>query len=250
MSGLVGDSGDTWGLCPLSPGWTLMDKALTPLGTRDGGSSGRQANAERCPCCPRSLRRHPCPFASLEPMRLYHLVNERLRLLIPGTAETKSSPIVPTSGPDGCQRGKPAANAPALLRGRRPATLYPHRKAGKRRRAPLWSPHAAPSCIAPPFPKVGPRSRKADRDRRFPQTRGTSGGFLTRRSLSPANANLSGAWPESLPRAASSPGASWMLGRTISQHAACTTNKFPYHDRFESAGFADRQFLRPDYRHP
>ena len=164
MSGFVGDSGDAWGLCRLSPGWTLMDKALTPLGTRDRRLAGRQANTEKCPCCPRSLRRHRSPFASRPPMRLYDIDIERLRSRIPGTVEAKSSPTVPNLGSDGCRRRKPS---------RMPRRTWAvgaqqsHAPAVKRRRATLRSPHAAPSCIAPPSVRVGPRSREAGRVRQL-----------------------------------------------------------------------------------
>ena len=113
----------------MSPSRTLTDKALTPLGTRDRRLADRQANPEKCPCCPLSLRRHPCPFATPLPMCLYHIDNEWLRSRIPGTAEPKSSPTVPNLASDGGKRRKPAANAPASLTDRRPAIPCPHRKA-------------------------------------------------------------------------------------------------------------------------
>ena len=43
MTGTVGDSGDTWGLHLMSPGWTLIDKQLTPLGTWDNNFSLRSS---------------------------------------------------------------------------------------------------------------------------------------------------------------------------------------------------------------
>ena len=112
---------------------------------------GPTGNHRKCPCCPRGHRRHPCPFASPPPMRLYRIDNERLRSPISGTAEPSSSPTVPRLVANDCQRRKPAANFPARLGGRHllsPAGRAPTVNPQSGVESGCWAHHTEPPPIA------------------------------------------------------------------------------------------------------
>ena len=132
MTGTVGDSGDTWGLCPLSPGWALIDKELIPLGTWDSKCSRRQVKTEKCPRCPECPRRHRRPFVSPRPTRLQAIDIEWFKFLILGTAELKLSPICPRVWSRNLPYGDSAHEKPVASRrssdALRLSKLYPNYK--------------------------------------------------------------------------------------------------------------------------
>ena len=162
MSGFVGDSGDTWGHCPVSPTWTLTDKALTPLGTQDR-RAGRQTR-KNVPAVPtvsgvrrvlsRPLRQ--CACMTLITKGLGHGFRGQQ-----SRSRPQLSPIwVPMAAREGNRSRMPRRTWAVGAQQSYAPTV-------KRRRATLRSPHAAPSCIAPPSAKVGPRSREAGRLRQL-----------------------------------------------------------------------------------
>lgn len=144
----VGDTGDTWGLYPLSPGRPLIDKELIHPGTRDSEFK-RRKRPRNVPAVP-SVSNVPavtgvlsCPHA---PRVLQAIDIDCFRALILGTGGLECPQSVPAAS--GRQKSHAASRPtnpltmPGSSRYDRPS-LPCGRKTAKQRTASFGSPHVA-----------------------------------------------------------------------------------------------------------